>query len=325
MSSIRERERDGRAAAPRGAADPGAGRAAARRRLMWTRVAFVAPAVVYLVAFFAYPIAYNVRMSLTDYTTTTFYTGVAPWVGLDNFRLMLEDPVFGRAFVNTALFTTISIAAQFVVGLGVALFFRKDFPGSSVLRSLMLLPWLLPLIVAATVWRWMLDQDSGVVNVVLRDLGLISQPIPWLNDGTWALASIIIVNVWVGIPFCMVILHAGMRGIPDELYEAASIDGASRRRQFAHITWPLLRPVTGVVLTLSLIYTLKSFDVIWVLTRGGPADATQTLATFSYVKSFVEFRFGQGAAIGDVLVLVSLVFGIFYLRSYRRSLREDLA
>lgn len=290
--------------------------------MTWIKIGFIAPAVIYLLAFFAYPIAYNVRMSLTDFTTATFYTGEAPWVGLANFTNMLQDDVFYRAVANTALFTSISIVVQFGLGLLFALFFRKDFPGSGILRSMMLLPWLLPLIVSATVWRWMFDQDSGVINIALGNLGLGSQPVPWLNEGPWALASIIIVNVWVGIPFVMVMLHSGMRGIADELYEATSIDGANRWQQFRFITWPLLRPVSGVVLTLSLIYTLKTFDVIWVLTGGGPANATQTLATYSYVKSFQQFQFGQGAAIGDVLVLISLIFGLIYLRSYRRSMRK---
>lgn len=291
--------------------------------MFWVRVGFLGPAVLFLLVFFGYPIIYNARMSLTDFTTATFYNGKAPWVGLQNFADVLGESVFRTALLNTALFTLISIVVQFAAGLALALFFRREFPANGILRSLLLLPWLLPLIVGATVWRWMLDQDSGVLNVMLRGVGLIDRPIPWLNDPTWALVSVIVVNVWVGIPFCMVILHAGLRGIPDDLYEAASLDGAGAVAKFRAITWPLLRPVTGVVLTLSLIYTLKTFDVIWVLTGGGPANATQTLATYSYVKSFTQFKFGQGAAIGNVLVLISLLFGLIYLRSYRRAARNE--
>lgn len=293
-----------------------------QRSLMWARIGFIAPALIYLAAFFVYPIIYNIRMSLTDYTTTTFYTGEAPFVGLGNFVTVFQDDVLMTTFRNTAVFTGVSLIAQFTLGMLLALFFRNNFPGNGVLRSMLLLPWLLPAIVSGTVWKWMLSQDSGIVNSMLRSLGIVNSPIPWLTDGEWAMVSIIIANVWSGIPFCMVLLHSGMRGIPGELYESASLDGASAWQKFWNITWPLLRPVSAVVLTLSLIYTLKTFDIIWILTGGGPANATQTLATFSYVKSFREFQFGQGAAVGDILVLISLIFGLVYLHSYRKSVRE---
>jgi multiple sugar transport system permease protein len=166
----------------------------------------------------------------------------------------------------------------------------------------------------------MLDTDSGVVDRVLRDLHLVSSGIPWLTGTSEALVSVILVNIWVGIPFNTALLYGGLQDIPAHLYEAAKLDGAGRLASFRHVTWPLLRPVTGVVLVLGVVYTVKVLDIILVVTGGGPAGATQTLATRSYELSFQQFEFGRGAALGNVLVLVSLAFALVYLRANRRAL-----
>ncbi|WP_370469039.1 carbohydrate ABC transporter permease [Amycolatopsis sp. YIM 10] len=286
--------------------------------------AFLLPALAYIVLFFGYPLVNNVSMSLREYSVRSFYTGEAPFVGLDNYVAVLGDPLFGTAVLNTAVFTVASIFFQFTIGLALAVFFNDRFPLSGLLRSLLLLPWLLPLVVSGAVWRWMLDQDHGVINAALRAVGLADGPTPWLTDPGWALPAVIIVNIWIGIPFNLVILHGGLRAIPSTLYEAAELDGASAWQRFRHVTWPLLRPVTAVVLMLGLVYTIKVFDVIMVVTGGGPANATQTLTTWAYQLSFDgDFAFGQGAAVGNLLVLVATVFGLLYLRSARASMREE--
>lgn len=306
---------------PRVAAGSGARRRRTRHRL--AALAFLAPALAYIALFFGYPLADNIAMSLREYSVRSFYTGEAPFVGLANYAAVLADPVFTKAAVNTAIFTAASIALQFGIGLALALFFNQRFPGGTLLRSLVLLPWLLPMVVSGAVWRWMLDQDHGVVNAALRALGLSDGPTPWLTSPGWALPAVILVNVWIGVPFNLVILHGGLRAIPEHLYEAAALDGAGPWQRFRHLTWPLLRPVTAVVLMLGLVYTIKVFDVIMVVTGGGPADATQTLTTWSYRLSFAgEFAFGEGAAVGNLLVLVATVFGLLYLRTARESLRE---
>ncbi|MEW2516062.1 sugar ABC transporter permease [Streptomyces sp. NPDC046870] len=294
----------------------------AGRARLWARVSrwlFLLPALLHLSLFFGYPVVKNVVMSFQEYSVTTFYTGAAPFVGLRNYTAALSADAFWRALLTTVVFTAGSLAGQFVLGLALALFFQRKFPLGGLLRSLLLLPWLLPLVVSGTTWRWMLDTDSGVVNQALRGLHLLSSGVPWLTGTSEALVSVILVNIWVGIPFNTAILYGGLQDIPAHLYEAAKLDGAGRLASFRHVTWPLLRPVAGVVLVLGVVYTVKVLDIILVVTGGGPADATQTLATRSYQLSFQQFEFGRGAATGNVLVLVSLVFALVHLRADRRA------
>ena len=297
-----------------------AARGAARRR-RWSLWGFVLPAAVYMLAFFAVPVVNNVTMSFRDYTTATFYTGEAPFVGLDNYVEVTTSGLFGLLTANTAIFTLVSLASTFVIGLLLALFFNAHFPLNGLLRSLILLPWLLPLIISAAVWRRMMDEGSGVLNEIIRGVGLGG--VEWLTDPQVALYSVIIVNVWVGIPFVMVILYGGLQEIPRELYEAASLDGATGLRAFAAVTWPLLRPVVVIVLMLGFIYTIRVLDVVLALTGGGPANATQTYATQAYQLSFMNFRFGAGAALSNILIVVTLLVSALQLRANRRS--SDLA
>ena len=298
---------------------PAAGRSAARRSMRRReelgKWGFLLPAVIFMALFFGYPIVKNVTMSFQEYTTATFYTGGAPWVGLGNYVSVLTSSVFSTAVLNTFLFTVGSIAGQFSIGLALAIFFKRRFPLNGIMRSLILLPWLLPMIVSSAIWKWMLDKDSGVVNQLLQAVGLPA--VPWLTSTGVALIAVIIVNIWLGVPFNMTILYSGLQDIPDELYEAASLDGAVGWKAFRHVTWPLLRPVVSVVLVLGVVYTLKVLDIILGLTGGGPSNATQTLATQSYKLSFTNFEFGQGAALGNVLVLVSVAFAVVYLRLSR--------
>lgn len=303
----------------RGARTPERPAAAHRRRAGLARAAFLAPVVLYLLAFFGYPLVYNLVMSFQHYTAGSFYTGRAPFVGFDNYASVFGDPLFTRTLLNTVVFTVASLFFQFTIGLALAVFFRRHFPLGGVLRALLLVPWLLPLIVSGTVFRWILDQDYGVLNQALLGLHLISDPVPWLSSTSVALAGVTLANIWVGIPFNMVILYGGLQGVPEQLYEAAALDGAGPWRRFRHITWPLLRPVTAVVLMLGLIYTVKVFDVIMVMTRGGPANATQTLTTWAYSLSFDELTFGRGAAVGNVLIVIAMVFAAIYLRSTRTA------
>jgi multiple sugar transport system permease protein len=288
-----------------------------RRRRRVAELLFLLPAVAYLLLFFGYPIVKNVVMGFQHYTSATFFTGVAPWVGLDNYSAVIHSDVFSKAAVNTLLFTAGSIAGQFTIGLAIALYFQRNFPLSGVLRSLLLLPWLIPLIVSSAIWRWILDEDNGALNRILSALHIVSSNPGWLTSTSLALIAVIMVNIWIGIPFNTTILYGGLQDIPEELYEAAALDGATGWKAFRYITWPLLRPVVNVVLVLGVVYTLKVIDIILGLTRGGPANATQTIATQSYHLSFVEFDFGQGAALGNILIVISLIFAIFYLRSSR--------
>ncbi|QNK81756.1 sugar ABC transporter permease [Nakamurella sp. PAMC28650] len=283
---------------------------------------FLAPAVLYMLLFFGYPVVKNITMSFQDYTSSTFFSGLAPWVGFQNYSTVMGMPVFTKALVNTALFTIGSIVGQFVLGMALAVFFRNRFRLSGILRSLLLLPWLLPLIVSSAIWKWILDTDSGALNEFLKGAGLITTGVPWLTRTSVALIAVIVVNIWIGIPFNVTILYGGLQDIPEDLYEAGSLDGATGWKAFRSITWPLLRPVVSVVLVLGVVYTIKVLDIILGLTNGGPANATQTIATQSYLLSFGQFEFGQGAALGNILIAISLIFAIFYLRATRRAVDE---
>jgi multiple sugar transport system permease protein len=306
----------GRAATRRGRWSPG------RRRQRLIEIGFLLPAVAYLLLFFGYPVVKNVLMGFQHYTTRTFYTGEAPWAGFGNYSTVIHSAVFSKAMLNTGLFTVGSILGQFVIGLAIAVYFWRHFPLSDVLRSLLLLPWLIPLIVSSSVWRWILDQDNGALNRFLNDVHLTGSRPGWLTSTSLALVAVIVVNIWIGIPFNTTILYGGLQDIPEELYEAAALDGATGWRAFRYVTWPLLRPVVNVVLVLGVVYTLKVLDIILGLTGGGPANATQTLATQSYHLSFVEFDFGQGAALSNILIVISLAFALLYLRLNRRNLEE---
>ncbi|MBM7331741.1 sugar ABC transporter permease, partial [Agrobacterium sp. S2] len=200
--------------------------------------------------------------------------------GLDIFRDVVGSSTFPVALRNTAIFVVVSLLFQYAIGLALAVFFRTSFRLSAVLRGLFLVPWLLPLIVSASTWSWMLNGDNGIVNSVLGAFGI--GQINWLTDPSLAIWSVTIANIWLGIPFNLVILYSGLQNIPGDVYEAASLDGANAWQQFWRVTFPLLRPVSAITLLLGFIYTLKVVDVIWVMTSGGPANASTTLAVWSY-------------------------------------------
>ena len=293
-------------------------RAKERRRAQLIAWAFLTPVVVYLLVFYAFPLLRNLDMSLRDYSVRTFVDGSAPWVWFNNYVAVITSPTFGPALLNTAVFTLVSIVFQFSIGLALAVFFYRSFRLSGVLRALFLVPWLLPLLVSASTWSWMLNSDSGVINSFLNAVGLPS--VNWLTSPHWALVAVLIANIWIGIPFNLVIMYSGLQNIPADVYEAASIDGANGWQRFWRITFPLLRPVSAITLLLGFIYTLKVFDIIWIMTRGGPATASTTLAIWSYQLGFGSTLpdFSPAAAVGNLLIVIAVVFGLIYIRVQRR-------
>src|SRR6266700_4544593 len=282
-------------------------------RISLVRLAFLLPLVLYLVAFYGYPLFYSIQISLEKYDLQAEITGVTSFIGLANYIADFQDPTFKTAALHTLLFTVFSIIPQFLIGLALAVFFSQRFPLSRALRILFILPWLLPLFVSGTIWKWLFNEANGLINQVLSGLHLVPAHFSWLTTPGWAFASLIFVNIWLGIPFNMVILYSGLQTIPQEFYEAAAIDGSSRWQTFLYITVPMLEPVIGIVLMLGFIYTIKVFDIIYVLTQGGQANDTQTFATWSYTLSFGQKLFGQGAAQANMILLISLVVALFYL------------
>ncbi|MGI5373805.1 carbohydrate ABC transporter permease [Streptomyces sp. CA-251387] len=285
----------------------------------WAAWAFLAPVTLYLALFYAYPLYRNLDLSLRDYTVRSFVQGDAPFTGLENYRTVLDDPTFAPALLHTVVFTAVCLVFQYCIGLALAVFFNRHFPLSATLRALFLVPWLLPLIVSASTWSWMFNSESGVVNALLSTVGI--DQVNWLTSPSWSLTSVIIANIWIGVPFNLVVLYSGLQSIPAGLYEAAALDGAGPWRRFWSITFPLLRPVSAITLLLGLVYTLKVFDIIWIMTKGGPADASTTFATWSYQLGFGNLvpAFGPGAAVGNLLVVAALVFGLVYVRAQRKQ------
>jgi multiple sugar transport system permease protein len=291
-----------------------AGRMTAARRLRrrTSPYLYVAPALLFLLALELYPIAYNVRNSFTDLNVGTFLNGEAAFVGFDNYSKVLGDAAFRHSVGVSVVFTVACIVLQFSLGLALALFFARPFPGSGFLRALLVVGWLLPGVVTGNLFRWLLDGDSGVIPWLTGGHA-------WLTDPGSALWAAVATNVWVGIPFNMILLLPGLQAIPDELYEASAIDGAGPWQRFRYITLPLLKPVALSVVLLGVIYTFKVFDLIYVLTGGGPVDATTVVPIEIYNVSLKFFRFGEGAAQSTLLLLAMLVVAAVYLHLVRRE------
>jgi multiple sugar transport system permease protein len=317
-SAARHRDGAAEAAPSRGAQRPGPRRARVLRSTQWAAWGFLAPVVVYLGLCYGYPLYRNIDLSIRSYTVTSFVSGNAPFAGFANYANVFSSSTFAPALVNTTIFVFVSIAFQFAIGLALAVFFHRNFRLSGLLRALFLVPWLLPLLVSASTWSWMLNSDSGIVNAFLEAVGI--GQIDWLTSPTWSLAAVLIANIWIGIPFNLVIMYSGLQSIPVDVFEAASIDGAGGWQRFWRITFPLLRPVSAITLLLGFVYTLKVFDIIWIMTKGGPATSSTTLAIWSYQLSFGSLLpdFSSAAAVGNVLIIIAVVFALVYVRARHR-------
>ncbi|BDZ44536.1 carbohydrate ABC transporter permease [Naasia aerilata] len=276
------------------------------------------PAVLFLVAFMFYPLAYTFYLSVFDVNAANFIRGGAPFIGLQNYGEFLSSPGFFPSLVITLIFTLGSLLFQHTIGFAFAAFFNRGFPLSGFLRAIMLVVWVLPAVVSASLWRWIYSGSYGLLNAFLGFLGIHTEE-AWLTNPNLALIAVIVANVWVGIPFHMLLLYAGLQGIPSSLYEAASIDGAGPWQKFRSITIPMMRPVILTTLLLGFVHTFKAFDIIYVMTSGGPASATNVLSIAVYQLSFNYFRLGDGAAAANILLAIPLFLSIVYLWLRRRE------
>lgn len=275
---------------------------------------FVAPAVIYMFAFIGYPIVSNLILSLQDVTVMTINNPEKPLVGFVNYVRAFQDPVVVTAIWNTLLFTAACIVFQFIIGFALALFFKKEFRLAKPVRGLMMIPWMIPMTITGLMFRFLFASNVGVVNEILRMTGIIQKPVDWLLQPGTAMLSLIIANIWIGIPFNMILLSSGLTLIPEELYESASIDGASKAQSFRFITLPMMRSTIESVLILGFIYTFKVFDLVYVMTQGGPVDSTQLLSTYSYKLSFSLFRYSDGATVANILFVILFAVSLLYLR-----------
>jgi multiple sugar transport system permease protein len=282
------------------------------RRELLGGLLLLSPALLILLGLVAYPFFYAIWLSFSDKAVGA----VGRFVGLANFRYVIGWPQFSAALYNTGVFTLSAVALKFCLGMAVALVLNQRLRGRNFFRAFLLLPWVMPAFVVYLVWRWLYDPLQGLLNYLLFDLGLITQPIAFLSTRETAMLSVIIAHTWRGFPFFAMAFLAGMQTISQELYEAAQVDGASRWQQFRHITLPGLFHIIGVVLLLQTIWTANAFEPVYLLTGGGPSDATMVYTMLVYVMGMVNLRLGEAAAvsvlflpmlIGMVLVVTSLL------------------
>src|SRR4029077_9338978 len=279
----------------------------------WLALVLLLPTVLLLAVVIAYPFVSGVELSVTDAKV-----GVpGSFVGLHNFAVLANDSIFRTAVWNTYVYTGVTRVFKLGLGLWLALLRNRHFKGKALTRAFVLLPFIIPTVLSTFAWKWMFDPTFSVINWSLFQLGLIHGRINWLGDPGLAMVSIIIVNVWRGVPFYAISLLAGLQTISPELHEAAAIDGARPWQRFWHVTWPLLLPVTMVVVLFSIIQTFADFQLVYVLTNGGPANATHLFATYAYQIGVGTGLLSEGAAVSLAMfpaLLVVVVVQLLYIR-----------
>ncbi|MBI2081766.1 MAG: sugar ABC transporter permease [candidate division NC10 bacterium] len=286
-----------------------------RTREVLTGYAYLIPAAVCLGGTVAFPILKAIHMSL--YRHVLIKPQEYGFIGLGNYGRLLRDEVFWLTLWNSFVWVGGSVSLQFLGGFAAALLLHQGFRGRALIRTVTLLPWIIPGVVVALVWEWLYQPNYGVINDLLLRLGLLTERVAWLSDPALAMPAVIATNVWRGVPFFAIMLLAGLQAIPDELYEAARVDGASVAHRFWHITLPLLRPIIVVATATRIVWTFNYADLIFVMTSGGPANATQITSTYTLLQAYSDLDFGYAATLSVVLLLIMLGFTSAYLRVTR--------
>ncbi|MBL8384033.1 MAG: sugar ABC transporter permease [Burkholderiales bacterium] len=271
---------------------------------------FMLPAAAILLVFLTYPLGLGLWLGLTD---TKIGRG-GEFIGLDNYRSLFNDSVFWLSVFNTVVYTGIASVFKFFLGLWLALLLNENIRFKSFMRAILLLPWIVPTTLSAIAFWWIYDSQFSIISWVLVKMGLIDKYINFLGDGWNARFSVIAANIWRGIPFVAISLLAGLQTISPSLYEAATIDGASRWQLFRHVTYPLLTPIIAIVMTFSVLFTFTDFQLIYVITRGGPVNATHLMATLSFQRAIPGGQLAEGAAIAMAMVpfLVAAILISFF-------------
>ncbi len=301
----------------------GSGAAYARRRWLTSLLddeaklgyLLVAPVVLLLLLLVAYPFVMAVGFSLTDRTLGNAGT----FIGFDNIVNLWQNRIYQQTLRNTLIFTAGATVLKLVLGFGLALLINERFAFRRVVRSAILLPWIVPTVLSAMAWLWLFTPNFSVLNWIIVNLGWSPTGIPWLTNPGWAIFCVTLVNAWRAVPFFAITLLAGLQTIPQELYEAAAIDGANRWFRFRHITLPLVMPVLLITLVLSIIWTFSDFQVVYSLTQGGPMNSTHVLATLSYQIGVATGRIGEGAAISLTMLPLLLILVVYQVWHLRRS------
>jgi multiple sugar transport system permease protein len=264
----------------------------------WLGFWFMLPAAAFLILFLAYPLGLGVWLSFTD--ARLGRDGV--FVGSENYVDLLDDSTFWLSVFNTLLYTSVASIIKFAVGLYLALLLNERLPFKAVIRAIVLIPFIVPTVLSAIAFWWLFDPQFSIISWSLRKMHLITANIDFLGDAWNARWSVIFANIWRGVPFVAITLLAGLQTVSPSLYEAATIDGATPWQRFRHITYPLLTPIIAVVMTFSVLFTFTDFQLIWVMTRGGPVNATHLMATYSYQRAIMSGHLGEGAAISTAMI-----------------------
>jgi ABC-type sugar transport system permease subunit len=283
----------------------------------WVAAAFVAPAALVILLVVVLPLARAAWMSMFNIQLTS--PGVEPFVGLNNYITQLTSGAFWDSVFKALFFTIVTTVLELSLGLGLAMLMDQPMRLRWLLRSLVILPWAVPTIVNAMMWRWIDNGTYGSLNALLSQLGFIHDYIPWLSQDSTAMWMVVIADVWKMTPFCAILLLAGLQGIDRDLFEAAKVDGAGAWDIFRRIMLPLMTPIILIVLVLRTMEAFKVFDIIWIMTGGGPASATQTVAIYAYRTAYQGYDFGQGAALGYLIAIAIMLLAAVYLRLLRRT------
>jgi multiple sugar transport system permease protein len=277
---------------------------------------FMLPAGALLLFFLTYPLGLGVWLGFTDAKIGR----AGEWIGIENYEFLVTDSVFRLSVFNTFVYTVVASIVKFALGLWLALLLNKNIPFKSFVRAIVLLPFIVPTVLSAIAFWWIYDAQFSIVSWVLVKIGVMDHYINFLGDPNLARMSTIIANIWRGVPFVAICLLAGLQTIPPSMYEAASIDGATPLQQFRHVTLPMLSPIIAVVMTFSVLFTFTDFQLIWVLTRGGPINATHLMATLSFQRAIPGGALGEGAAIATAMIpflLAAILFSYFGLQRRR--------
>jgi multiple sugar transport system permease protein len=277
---------------------------------------FMLPAAALLVLFLTYPLGLGVWLGFTDAKVGR----PGEWIGIENFEFLVTDSVFRLSVWNTFLYTVVASAIKFALGLWLALLLNEHIPFKAFVRAIVLLPFIVPTVLSAIAFWWIYDAQFSIISWTLTQLGWIDSYIDFLGQPNLARASVIAANIWRGVPFIAICLLAGLQTIPPSLYEAAAIDGASPWQKFWNVTLPMLTPIIAVVMTFSVLFTFTDFQLIWVLTRGGPINATHLMATLSFQRAIPGGALGEGAAIATAMIpflLAAILFSYFGLQRRR--------
>jgi len=264
----------------------------------WLAFWFMLPAAAFLILFLAYPLGLGVWLSFTD---ARLGRG-GEFVGIENYEFLKDDSIFWLSVFNTLLYTSVASTIKFAVGLYLALLLNEKLPFKAILRAVVLIPFIVPTVLSAIAFWWLFDPQFSIISWSLKKMHLITTNIDFLGDPWNARWSVIFANIWRGVPFVAITLLAGLQTVSPSLYEAATIDGATNWQRFRYITYPLLTPIIAVVMTFSVLFTFTDFQLIWVMTRGGPVNATHLMATFSYQRAIMSGYLGEGAAISTAMI-----------------------